>query len=88
MDDLHVLTNILEGCTIKLSTFDGDNHPRKVELIDDGLLDKVAGIVLDDLGQRFCLYRFGKVVDGNDKELSLPGGWREWFKDVHSLLRK
>lgn len=78
----------MEGWAVELSTIIDDDHLRKAKLIDYGLPNKVTGIILSDLGQRFYLHLFGEVIDSNDKELFLPYGWGELSKDVYSLLSK
>lgn len=71
---------------VELSTIVSDNDTGKSELIDDRFSKEILDFAFGDMLQGFCLHPFGKVVDGDNENLSLAGCWEKLIKYVHSPL--
>ena len=71
--DMKFCTELSEVLVVELSPIVGDDSVWQSEFGDDGLLDKVFHLTLDDLHQGFGLHPLSEVVDRDDYELSLTG---------------
>lgn len=50
VNDLQALAKVIKECVIELLVITGDDHPRHIELIDDGLPSKIVSFSFSDPG--------------------------------------
>ena len=81
-------TEVFEVLVVELSSIVGDDGVRQSESEDDGLLDEVFHLPLDDLHQRFGFHLLSEVVNYDDYELPLAGCRRKRIEYVNPPLGK
>lgn len=72
MVDSRILVELIGGCIIKLFAIVIDDDVRKSEVANERSLDKLLGLLLCDLGYKFCLDQLDEVVNCYDHKLLLP----------------
>lgn len=64
--NVQLFIELLKGSVIKLSAIVGNDELRQNKLVDDGLPDEAACILLDDPRKRLCLDLLSEVIDYHD----------------------
>lgn len=66
MADPKVLTKLIDGCIVKLSTIIGDDNMGDPRMIDYRSPDELSGLLLSDLGQRLPLDPLSNVINSDN----------------------